>query len=294
MTLETEELETTPKAKEKRQIGFFEATIAVVALGVGLFASTLAIQQKAEIEALKESQIAVETGYTFKDQPDFKRAVLTALDGIVQERQKKDLDEKLSELALASEEAPDGRKIYGNLNARFTLVEFSETECPFCVKHHPTMKNLVDSSKGNINWEWKHLPLGFHNPAAMTQAIVGECVAEQKGNRMFWVYIDEVFKLSEGGGKGVRDLPGLVASLGVDMSEIRKCAAGAKARDIVNADIQTAQSLNISGTPATIIVDNHTGNSQIVSGAQPMASFSTAIKRLMQQAEEAEIKTNNQ
>lgn len=275
---------------KERKIGSLGTSIGLLALGVSLYAAATALKQQGHIEALRESQAAVvvNNAYTFKTEADFKKAVVSALNEIVQQKQKTDLDGKMKKFELAAEKAPDGRKIYGNLDARFTLVEFSETECPYCVKHQTTLKTLVDASKGNINWEWKHLPLGFHNPAAMTQAIVGECVAEQLGNRAFWVYIDEVFKQSGGNGQGVKDLPGLVESLGVDIDNLRKCAAGADAKAIVDADLKMASDFNINGTPATFVVDNVTGNSQIVSGAQPVGAFSAVIKRLMDQGDSTE------
>lgn len=221
---------------------------------------------------------------TFKNEAEFKKAVVSTLNEIALEQNQKSLNNKLDSVELAPETTPDGRKIYGNLNARFSLVEFSETECPFCVRHHGTMKSLVDSSKGNINWEWKHLPLGSHNPSAMTQAVIGECIAEQKGNRYFWAYIDEVFESTRGNGQGVQNLLGLVESYDVDLNEVRKCAASSEARAIVDEDVELAGSLGISGTPATFVVDNQTGNSQMVTGAQPSGVFTSTIKRLMEQA----------
>lgn len=264
----------------------FVSVLAAGALGLAAISYSTLQNQKADIEALQNDQqrMLVEKGFTFKSEAVFKDAVVSTLNELASERTREGLSSKLNSVEPARETVPDGRKIYGSLNARFTLVEFSETECPFCVRHQGTMKSLVDAGRGNINWEWKHLPLGSHNPAAMTQAVIGECISEQKGNRYFWAYMDEVFEVSRGNGQGVQDLLGLVESYDVDLDEIRKCAASSEARAVVDEDIKLAESLGISGTPATIVVDNQTGNSQVVTGAQPAGAFTATIKRLMDQA----------
>lgn len=239
-----------------------------------------------DLRGLTEQVSAQQSGtqsFSFSSEANFQEAVVRALNKMVQDRQAKDMELKSQQFELASNDAPGNKKIYGSLNARFTLVEFSETECPFCVRHHPVLKSLVDSSQGNINWQWKHLPLGFHNPAALQQAIVGECVAEQQGNRGFWIYIDEVFKQSAGNGKGVADLTGLVENMGLDLPTLRECVTKEHIKEIVDADIEQASKLGISGTPATIIVDNQTGRSHIISGAQPAGAFTATIERMLKE-----------
>jgi len=52
--------------------------------------------------------------------------------------------------------APDNW-IYGNTKARFTLVEMTDTECPYCKQHFPVIKSLIDSSGGHINAALMHL-----------------------------------------------------------------------------------------------------------------------------------------
>lgn len=53
------------------------------------------------------------------------------------------------------------RNLYGSPRADITIVEFSDVECPFCARVHPTIERLVDESDGQINWEYRHLPLPY-------------------------------------------------------------------------------------------------------------------------------------
>lgn len=277
---------TDHKRKPLLVIALVAAIASAAAAGLSVQNMQSTKEVRAELTALK-AKLPVAQGYGFTSETDFQEAVVKSLNRMVKDKQARDMEAKAKRFKLASNDAPGNKKIYGDLNARFTLVEFSETECPFCLKHHPVMKNIVDSSGGNINWEWKHLPLSFHNPAALQQAIVGECVAEQLGNRGFWIYIDEVFKKSSGGGKGVADLSELVESMGVDMGTLRECVGSNRGKEIVESDLEQGSKLNISGTPATIVVDNHTGRSHIISGAQPAGAFMSVIERMLKEEQNA-------
>ncbi|MDW1951409.1 thioredoxin domain-containing protein, partial [Vibrio sp. 812(2023)] len=159
-----------------------------------------------ERDSLQSKITQLESDYRFKSEERFNNAVQKALEHFVQQKREQDIQAKYAKYESAPEQVPDDKRIYGNLNARFTLVEFSDLECPFCKKFHDTPKEVVDASNGNINWQWKHLPLSFHNPAAEKEALAAECVAEQKGNRGFWVFLDEVFAKSQGNGGGVPNL----------------------------------------------------------------------------------------
>lgn len=172
------------------------------------------------------------------------------------------------------------KRLYGSLNANFTLVEFSDLECPFCKRFHSTPKSLVDESKGLVNWEWKHLPLGFHNPSAEQGAYAAECVGILKGNQASWAFLDLYFRKSAGNGAGVDNLSDLAKTLGVDSASFNECMAGDEVKAKVSADKSLASRSGITGTPATYVVDNRTGQSILLGGAQPVDSFITTIKKL--------------
>lgn len=81
----------------------------------------------------------------------------------------------------------DGRYIYGEPGARFSLINYEDLECPFCKRFKETPKYIVDTATaGAVNWEWRHYPMSFHEPVASKGAAVAECIAEQKGPSAFW------------------------------------------------------------------------------------------------------------
>jgi thiol-disulfide isomerase/thioredoxin len=103
------------------------------------------------------------------------------------------LRKKVFEFELAQQSTPDHRLIYGNPEARITLQEFGDIECPFCRKMHDDLKQVVDNAENTVNWEFKHFPLESHNPAAALQAKVIECVKDSYGNKVAWAALDRSF-----------------------------------------------------------------------------------------------------
>lgn len=218
---------------------------------------------------------------------EFQKAVADSLEQLAQKKKQEQLEAKYAQYDQAAEKVPGGKSIYGNVNARFTLVEFSDLECPFCKRFHETPKQIVDKSDGNVNWQWKHLPLGFHNPAAKRQALAAECLREQKGNKAFWVFIDDVFKHTGGNGRGVPNLAALVEGVGADVDQVKDCMSEGRYSDKIDQEAQLAANNGINGTPATFVVDNTTGKTQLLTGAQPPQAIMAAIRKMMAEQEES-------
>lgn len=280
----------------KQQAGFqrmmliFAAVVLIVLAAGGYFVyqstknTTQLVQtisnQMASIQQLQNNQAHIPSA------AELQEVVAAAINNIAAEEQQRIVQAKEAAYQAAEEVVPDGKHIYGNLNARFTLVEFSDLECPYCKRFHDTPKQLVDGSNGNVNWEWMHLPLSFHNPAAQYGAEAAECAAELGGNRAFWMYIDEFFVQTRGNGQGPADLAQVAEDVGVDVNAFRECMQSGRHRNKVQEHVNKAQKLGITGTPATFVVDNTTGESQLLGGAQPAEAFVAAMRKLMAESQE--------
>lgn len=281
----------TVLSSKKIQIGVIAAIVlGALGTGIGVYQSVKVDQltnDLAKVNNTLSNMNAITTNsITFKNQTEFDTAVAASINKLVDKQQQEKMSQKYAQFDAAAEKVADGKHIYGDLNARFTLVEFSDIECPYCKRFHDTPKQLVDASKGNVNWQWKHMPLDFHNPAAFKEAVAAECISEQKGNRGFWVFINDMFEHTQGNGAGVKDLPQVVAGVGADLSAFRECLAAGKMDEKVQENIQQAKSLGVNGTPATFVVDNKTGKSQLLGGGQPPEAIMAAMRKMVVEDQE--------
>src|SRR3989344_8885608 len=86
--------------------------------------------------------------------------------------------------------------ILGNRNAELVIVEYSDTECPFCKVFHNTMKEVISAYGGEVAWVYRHFPIASLHSKASKEAEATECAAELGGNNMFWKYIDRLFEIT--------------------------------------------------------------------------------------------------
>ncbi|ALZ82595.1 protein-disulfide isomerase (plasmid) [Aeromonas hydrophila] len=274
------------QSNKKIQIGVIAAIVlGALGTGIGIYQSVKLGQLTNDLHkmnrTLSNMSATAATSVTFKNLAEFDTSVAASINKLVEQQQKDNISQKYAKFDAAAEQVGDGKHIYGDLNARFTLVEFSDIECPYCKRFHDTPKQLVDASKGNVNWQWKHMPLDFHNPAALKEAVAAECISEQKGNRGFWVFINDMFEQTQGNGAGVKDLAEVVTGVGADLRVFRECLATGQMDEKVQENIQQAKSLGINGTPATFVVDNKTGKSQLLGGAQPPEAIMAVMRKMM-------------
>jgi protein-disulfide isomerase len=92
--------------------------------------------------------------------------------------------------------------IYGNPDAKVTIVEYSDFECPYCKQFQPTLKKIVDESNGNVRWVYRNYPLHQHS---FEKLLAAECVAKLKGNDAYWKYADLLFGLLKTGNDSVSE-----------------------------------------------------------------------------------------
>ncbi len=203
------------------------------------------------------------------------------LDVVQQRKTKEQFDQLKAEFELADQRTPDDRLIYGSLDARITLQEFGDIECPFCRKMHSGLKQVIDHSDGVVNWEFKHFPLKMHNPVAALQAKAIECVKASYGNRVAWTTLDQLFAQTGGNGQGVPDMTGFVRSLGLSGQAISMCMASDAHEERINRDYQEGQALGISSTPALRILDHKTGKDYIVKGYKTPEQLLQALQHVL-------------
>ncbi len=169
---------------------------------------------------------------------------------------------------------------YGSQNAKVVLIEFSDLECPFCKRFHPTVKEIVDNSNGKVAWVYRHFPLDFHDKAKK-EAEASECAAELGGNDKFWEYVNTLYEITPGNnGLDPAELPKIATKVGLDATSFQKCLDSGKYAERVKSDMADGAKAGVSGTPSTVIM-NRKGKNQLIVGAQPKEQIQAAIDELL-------------
>ncbi len=83
--------------------------------------------------------------------------------------------------------------VRGDSSAKIAVIEYSDLQCPYCQKVHPTYKKILDTYGKDVVWVYRHFPLSFH-PDAMPLAVGAECAAKEGGQEAFWSFVDAVLQ----------------------------------------------------------------------------------------------------
>jgi protein-disulfide isomerase len=154
----------------------------------------------------------------------------------------------------------------GPETAPVTIVEFSDFECPFCLRIHPTLKQVMDEYEGQVRLVFRQFPLNNIHPHAQKAAEASLC-ADAQGK--FWEMHDAMFENPRE--LAVADLKTRAAEIGLDEQAFATCLDSGEFSDEVAADLDAGRALGVTGTPALYI------NGRFLSGAQPFEVISRVI-----------------
>lgn len=169
--------------------------------------------------------------------------------------------------------------IRGNPDAPVKIVEYSDTECPFCKRFHSTMKEVMDTygKDGKVAWVYRHFPLDQLHSKARKEAVALECANEQGGNDKFWSYADRLYEITPANnGLDPAELPKIAQYVGLDVGKFNTCLGSIKYDQHIEDEVQNATATGGNGTPWSIVVGKN-GKKYPLSGAQPL----TAVKQLI-------------
>ncbi len=149
----------------------------------------------------------------------------------------------------------DADWVRGPRDAKVTIVEYADIDCPFCQRIHPEIKSILADPKyaGKVSWAYRHLPLPMH-PLAQAKAIATECVGKEKGNDAFWSYLDLLSEDDTTLRKDEARLSVHAVAVGADKATFDKCLADKATLVKVTADAANAKATGGSGTPWTVLI----------------------------------------
>jgi protein-disulfide isomerase len=137
-----------------------------------------------------------------------------------------------------------GRPVKGNPNAKVTIVEFSDFECPYCGQAAPNVNALADQFKEDVKVVFLHFPLNFH-PNAMPAALASQC-ANAQGK--FWEFHDKLFANQKQLGPSFYE--STAGELGLDVEKFKKCVDDPATKAYVMRDMEQGETAGVEGTPS--------------------------------------------
>jgi protein-disulfide isomerase len=131
--------------------------------------------------------------------------------------------------------------VRGNPNAKFTIIEYSDFQCPYCTKMHEAMKSVIKET--DTRWVFRHFPIPGH-PLAAKAAEASECAGDQG---KFWEYSDALFELKAPMTEGT--FLKTAQDLGLDWMVFSVCLNSGKYTQAVAAQHEAGVKKKITGTP---------------------------------------------
>ena len=155
--------------------------------------------------------------------------------------------------------------VRGNPRAPVTIVEFSDFQCPYCVRARPSVARVRQVYGDQVRFAFRHFPLEFH--AQAEKAGEGAACAGEQGK--FWEMHDLLWtntaKLQ------VPDLKAHAVTLGLDAAAFGQCLDSGRYSRLVESDREAGQAYGVSGTPAFFV------NGRPLVGAEPFEAFAQII-----------------
>jgi protein-disulfide isomerase len=179
-----------------------------------------------------------------------------------------------------------GAPALGAANAKVTLVEFTDYQCPFCAKQHSQtlpqiIKEYIDT--GKVKYVVRDLPLESIHSFALQAAQAARC-AEEQGK--FWEMHDKLFA----GQSALSPEQWLhnASALDLDTDQFKTCIQSGKYVAAIRQSAEEASNAGARGTPATFIgLTKSDGTIKAVNclnGAHTYGAFKKAIDSLLAEA----------
>jgi protein-disulfide isomerase len=180
-----------------------------------------------------------------------------------------------------------GRPTRGNKDAKVTLVNYDDFECPFCSRMHATLfPELFKEYGDRVLFIYKDYPLEEIHPWAVHAAVDANCLAAQNGDA-FWDYADylhanqRAISGEKGGGGQNAELDKLATAQAqkhnLDLAKLQVCV---KAQDekAVRASMSEGENVGVDATPTMFV------NGQKLDGAVPVEDVRLALDQALKDA----------
>ena len=158
----------------------------------------------------------------------------------------------------------------GNRDAKYTLVEYSDFQCPYCARGFQVVEELRKKYGSDIRFVFRNKPLGMH-PQAMPASRYFEAVAIQSPEKA-WEFHDKLF--ANQGALSEQFYKDTAKAMGLNLKKLEADANSPAVQARIDAEIKEAEKFGFNGTPGYLL------NGVPLRGAYPIERFIEIIARL--------------
>ena len=214
-----------------------------------------------------------------KEQEEKEQLVKEKLDAEIAERlladqkARQEQHDSSADIPLVAYDAGD--KIYGSPKAEMSIYVFSDLDCPYCARMNHQVKQLIDSSKGNVNLVYRHFPLQLHGEQAVIKGMMAECANKHFGNEKFWLAIDDLYD-----GMGYEDFK---KKYNLTDQQLKDCLKDKSLQNILISQAREGEELDVVSTPTFFILDRSSNQKAMVTDVQHAGQLKEVIGKLVLQ-----------
>ena len=165
--------------------------------------------------------------------------------------------------------------IRGEEDAPVTIIEFSDFECPFCLRFQESLDKVLKDYQGKVRLVYRHFPLPFHSNA-MKAAEAAECAGEQG---KFWEMHDKIFEAQKEKKMGIEKWKNIAQELGLNIEQFNLCLDSGKYQKKILTQMNEAEQAGVKGTPTVFV------NGEIIRGAVSYGTLSSVIDKKLKEKE---------
>ena len=178
----------------------------------------------------------------------------------------------------------DDDYVKGQTDAKLTVIEFSDFQCPFCERFYRETLPLIEKEyiqTGKVRMVYRDFPMENIHPHAQKAAEAAQCAGEQG---KYWEMHDAIFQNQKA--IGVENLKKHAKGLGLAADRFNQCLDSSKYAEEVKKDLMDGQAAGVEGTPSFFI--GTTGKDKTIQGfpiggARPYAVFKQTFDRLLEE-----------
>jgi len=140
-----------------------------------------------------------------------------------------------------------GSPVRGPADARITLIEFSDFECPYCSAAVKQVDAIMAAYPKDVKLIYKQFPLSMHPHAQM--AAEASLAANEQGK--FWEMYEALFKNSRR--LSQQTILAAAQELELDMNKFKADLESGKFKAVIEKDLADGDAAGVYGTPAFYI-----------------------------------------